>query len=140
MAAKSYSLDFGGYWRETNIGGMPKVSGVYCVYACTYSVSEKTVSIRKLVYIGEAANVNERVAEHEKWEDWRTHLKPGEVLCLSSAPVSSADRERVEAALIFHHKPPENEEFKDSFPFDSTTISTKGRNALLDKGFTVNRT
>jgi len=137
MAPKSYSLAFDGYWREPNISGIPDKSGVYCVYACTHNVTENTVSIRLLIYIGEAENANERIATHEKGPDWREHPRQGEELCFSFAPFGNLDRQRVEAALIFHHKPPENEEYRDSFSYDQTTISTSGRNALLSPMFTV---
>jgi excinuclease UvrABC nuclease subunit len=141
MASKSCSSKFEGYWLEKDIDGMPKASGVYCVYACTYYPPPKdTVSNRKLIYIGEAENVNERIAKHEKWKDWRKHLQKGEVLSFSFTPIESAERERVEAALIFNHKPPENSEYTDTFPFDETTISTSGRNKFLDDKFTVQRT
>jgi len=39
--------------------------------------------------------------------------------------------------MIFEHKPPENTEYVDSFPYDITTIVTAGRNALLRERFTV---
>jgi len=32
MAAQTYSIDFDGYWREPNKGGVPDKSGIYCVY------------------------------------------------------------------------------------------------------------
>jgi len=140
MAAKSYALEFAGYWREQNISGIPGKSGVYCVYACKYDPRAKQVWLHRLIYIGEADNVRQRVAGHEKRDDWRDHLNRGEELCFSFASVQSSDRQRVEAAMIFHHKPPVNEEYKHSFPFDSTTISTSGCNALLDEHFTVFRT
>jgi excinuclease UvrABC nuclease subunit len=140
MASNSYSLDFNGYWREENIGGIPKASGVYCVYACTYNAEAKTVSIRLLIYIGEAEDANDRIAKHEKWADWRKHLQRGEQLCFNFAPVESTERQRVEAALIFHYKPPENSEYRDTFPFDETTISTTGRNSFLSGTFTVRKT
>lgn len=137
MAPESYSSDFDGYWREENIAGIPKASGVYCVYACTHNPERNTVSIRLLIYVGEAEDVNDRIVKHEKWDDWRSHLQRGEQVCFNLAPLQSPDRERVEAALIFHHKPPENSEYKDSLPFDETTVSTSGKNKLLDSEFTV---
>ncbi len=140
MAAQSFSLTFDGYWREPNISGIPKKSGVYCVYACTHNVQASTVSLRLLIYIGEADDVSDRVANHEKRDRWRRQLKQGEELCFSFASVQASDRQRVEAALIFHHKPPVNDEYKDTFPFDTTTISTTGQNALLSASFTVHRT
>lgn len=139
MSAESYSLLFDGYWREPNIGGIPAESGVYCVYACKHNSQAGTVSIRQLIYIGESDDVKKRVAKHEKWDAWRGYLTQGEELCFSFAPVGTSDRERVEAALIFDRKPPENDEYKDSFPFDETTVSTSVRNELLAAKFTVTR-
>lgn len=39
--------------------------------------------------------------------------------------------------MIFKHKPPCNTEYVDSFPFDETTVRTKGENSLLSPDFTV---
>lgn len=140
MAAKTYSLKFDGYWREENIGGIPSKSGVYCVYECTYNSDTNQVSIHKLIYIGESEDVNDRIANQEKWDDWEKHVTFGNELCFSFSGVDSQNRNRVEAALIFEHKPPENVEYVDSFPFDTTTIYTSGANALLSTSFTAYRT
>jgi hypothetical protein len=51
-----------------------------------------------------------------------------------------ADRERAEAAMIFKHKPLCSTQFVDSFPCDTTTIMTSGKNALMHAQFTVTRT
>jgi excinuclease UvrABC nuclease subunit len=140
MAAQTYNIEFDGYWRDENKDGLPGKSGVYCVYSCVYNRSEKSVSIKKLIYIGEAGNVNSRVANHEKCNDWKSHLKSDEELCFSFGGISSTDRDRCEAALIFKHKPPENDEYVDSFPFDQTTMQLSGKTALLTTNFTVYRT
>jgi excinuclease UvrABC nuclease subunit len=141
MPSKSYSLNLEGYWLEKDIGRIPNASGTYCVYSCTYNPQPKdTVSIRLLIYVGGAENVNERIARHEKWTDWRKHLQKGEELCFSFARVEPTERERVEAAMTFNHKPPDNSNYKDRFPFDGTTISTSGHSKLLDKEFTVQKT
>lgn len=140
MTAQSYSIEFDGYWREANKGGVPSKSGIYCVYTCTYNKQEKTVSLNKLIYIGESGNVSTRIANHEKQEDWESHLKTGEVLCYSFGSVPSASRVRCEAAMIFKHKPPENTEYKNSFPFDQTSMNLSGKTAKLTSKFTVNRT
>ena len=101
MAAKSYSLDYDGYWRAPNISGLPANSGIYCVCACVHNVSVKTVTLRRLLYIGEAENVRNRIANHERWDDWVRELKAGEELCFNAALISpTADRERAEAAMI----------------------------------------
>ncbi len=140
MAKQSYDITYQGYWREPNKSGIPAESGVYTVYRATYDKTAKTVSLKQVLYIGESDNVKDRIAGHEKADDWKKHLKSGEVLCYAFAPVGATSRERVEAALIFKHKPPENTEYVDNFPFDETTVSTSGRNALLSSSFTVRRT
>ena len=140
MAAKTISIEFNGYWRDENKSGLPNKSGIYCVYECTHNVSQKTVTIHKLIYIGESENVKNRVANHEKYNDWLKHVRSGNGLCFSFGGVRSVDRNRSEAAMIFKHKPPENEEYRDSFPFDKTTMSLSGKTALLNTYFTVDRT
>jgi len=140
MAEKTITIEFDGYWRDKNKDSLPAKSGIYCVYECTHNVQEKTVSIHKLIYIGEAENVNSRVANHEKYGDWIKHVGKGNELCFSFGGVGSTDRSRAEAAMIFKHKPPENDEYVYSFPFDSTTISLSGKTALLNTHFKVNRT
>jgi hypothetical protein len=140
MAAKTISLAFDGYWRERNIGGIPPQSGVYVVYECTYNSQANTVDLKKVIYIGESEDVNGRVANHEKWPLWRRHCGASNEICFSFAPITSPDRQRAEAALIFKHKPPVNDDYKYSFPFDETTMSLSGKTALLTTNFTVRRT
>ena len=140
MAAQTFTIELDGYWREANKGSIPAKSGVYCVYSCVHNANEKTVSIKKLIYIGESEDVNDRVSAHEKLPDWKKHLKSGEVLCYSFGGVTATNRARCEAAIIFKHKPPENTEYVSSFPFDQTTMNLSGKTALLSTSFTVNRT
>jgi hypothetical protein len=141
MVAKSYGLDFDGYWREPNVGGLPAKSGIYCVYACTYDTATQTVDLKRLLYIGEAADVQGRVRNHECWSVWKKVLQAGQVICISAGMIAGeSDRQRAEAAMIFKHKPPCNTEYVDAFSFDSTTITVTGKAALLNTSFTVHRT
>ncbi len=141
MTAKTYTLTFDGYWREPNVDGLPAQSGIYGVYASTFNAQARTVALNRLVYIGEAANIKDRVSNHDRWTDWKRQLKSGEVLCVSAALISpDADRQRAEAAMIFKHKPPCNTEYVNAFPFDTTTVTTAGKNALMQSLFTVTRT
>ena len=138
MVAKSYDLEFDGYWRERNVAGIPAKSGIYGVYGATYNPDKDNVSLNRLLYIGEAGDVRDRLKNHEKWEKWRRQLRTGEELCFSVAPIApAADRERCEAAMIYAHKPPCNDEYVNNFPFDQTTITTRGCNALMRPQFTV---
>jgi hypothetical protein len=141
MSPKLYFLNFEGYWRENEISTIPKISGVYCVYTCTYNPESNLVSLRSLIYIGGADDVCDAVAESEKWPEWRKHLQQGEELCFNMAVVDPPEIPRVQAGLVFHHKPIENSEYLDSFPFEPTTvINTSGRNYSLDQLCVLNKT
>lgn len=136
---KRIELNFRGYWMEVNKNGIPDASGIYCVYACTYNAITDKVSIRELIYVGESDNIWNRISNHERLADWKKRLRSNETLCYSFAGFSENDRVRAEAAVIFHHKPPCNTEYRNSFQFDTTTVTTSGRNAMLDSGYTVSR-
>jgi len=138
--AKTISLDFEGYWREVNKGRVPAKSGIYLVYVCKHNEEKKTVSLDKLIYIGEAEDAQDRITNHEKWPEWRQCMPKGSQICFSFAGVTSEDRGRAEAALIYYHKPTCNTEYIDSFPFTDTTVESTGSCALLSSPITVNRT
>lgn len=140
MAEMTIKIDFEGYWRDVNSGGIPSASGVYSVYAATYDARKKTVDLKRLLYIGEAADVGDRVRNHERRADWTKQLRAGEVLCFSIGRVESTIRNRAEAALIFKHKPPLNTSCTEEFNYDRTTVSLSGKCALLTTYFTVERT
>ena len=139
MSEQSFNINFRGYWLESHIASIPSDPGIYCVYACSFNEKTKTVIINKLIYVGEADDLNQRIKNHEKWPDWRKALDFGEELCFSFAHFDSSNRTRVEAALIFKHKPSLNDDYKDSFPFDKTTILLSGATELLFQIFTVER-
>ena len=141
MSSKLYFLNFEGYWRENELSTIPNHSGVYCVYTCIYESQRNLVSLRSLIYIRGAEDVGASIAKPENWPDWRKHLREGEELCFSLAAVEPSELPRVEAGLIFHHKPPQDSEYQDSFPFEPTTvINTSGRNYQLDELCVVNKT
>jgi excinuclease UvrABC nuclease subunit len=140
MAEQSFQIKFDGYWRYQNKGGIPSESGIYCVYECAYNAQTKTVSLKKLIYIGEADNVQGRITNHEKYNDWEKLVCAGNELCFSFGSVPATSRVRCEAAMIFTHKPPANTEYKDSFPFDKTTMNLSGEITLLTNFFTLKRT
>ena len=132
-------LEFGGYKLEGGIPRLPTQSGIYCIYSCLFNKEADTVSLKKLLYIGESQDVNDRIKNHEKWKKWESKLSGNQEICISYALVSSSKRLRAEAALIYNHKPPVNTEYIDSFPFDDTYITTSGKNEFLEEDFTVER-
>ena len=136
MAEQTFSLIFDGYWLEVNKGAVPSGSGIYCVYACTHNESQG-VSVRRLLYIGEAADVRTNIANHESLLDWKQRLNKGETLCYSFAKYADPDRTRCAAALINRHQPPANTNYRDAFPFEKTSVNTTGANKSLENSFTV---
>jgi hypothetical protein len=138
MAEQIYNQKFNGYWREPNKEGLPSISGVYCVYECT-NVNARNLDIKRLIYIGESADIIDRIMNHEKLPLWQRYVRGGNELCYSYTQINSPDRYRVEAAFINHHKPTVNTEYVNSFPFDKTNILTSGQNMLLADYFEVNR-
>jgi len=139
--AVTINLDFDGYWREVNKSGIPARSGVYAVYVCKYNPPpQNTVTLDKLIYIGEAEDVNDRISNHEKWSEWRKEVPTGSEICFSFAGVTSPDRERAECALIYHHKPKCNDECKYEFPYEDTTVNSSGKHAFIESSITVRKT
>lgn len=107
MNSMTYPLNFQGYYTKS--ADLPDYSGIYCIYACTHDVHARTVSIRKLLYIGESEDIHDRVSNHERRKDWESKLRNGEVLCFNVAPISPEDdRKHAEVAMIYYHKPPCN--------------------------------
>lgn len=137
--AKTISLDFKGYRRDKNIDSMQNIAGIYLVYVCTPNDND-TITVHKLIYIGESEKVRDRIKNHEKRPEWKKHVGEGDELCYSRAPITNPDRERAEAALIFYRKPPVNDEYKDSFPFEETTVKSTGDCKFIPASFTVKKT
>ena len=140
MATQTFNIDIQGYWRDKNKSGIPKHSGVYFVYEGSYNPHNDKVTLHRLIYIGESEDVNDRIQNHEKYGEWKKYVSVGRELCFSTGEVAGIYRERVEAAFVFEHKPPVNTEYKNSFPFDQTTIVSTGMTRLLNTNFTVYQT
>ena len=137
MTATTISIEFFGYWRDERKAALPEQSGVFCVYECTSNATENTVTIHKLIYIGEADNVKSRVINHEKYADWLKYVRAGNQLCFSFGGAEAMDRARAVAAMIVVHKPLANVEYVDAFPFDWITVFLSGATAcLIESPFT----
>lgn len=137
MAERTFNQEFEGYWRAINAKYIPRVSGVYVVQSCIHNEKAGTVDLIKLIYIGEAEDLNDRILNHDKWKEWERHLKINEELCFNFTRIESAYRERVEAALINANQPPVNTEYKNAFPFDTTHVNSSERYSLLEQRITV---
>jgi excinuclease UvrABC nuclease subunit len=129
---KSYTVLFQGYRRDENTSSLPTYSGVYMVYRCVYDSQSNTVSLKELIYIGQAQNIHDRIANHDKRQVFERELRTGEELCYAYAEVPKKDLDIIENALVFSQKPRLNETLKDRFNHGSASFSFEGKNALLE--------
>ena len=137
---KTIELEFKGYKREVNKSGLECKAGIYCVYAGTYDRDNETVNPQILLYIGQSSNINERIGNdtHEHFKDWKEALRPRQILMYTRAFISdSEDRDRAEAALIYHCQPPINEECRNGFHYNDTKMVITGKHAHIDSSFVV---
>ena len=65
---EKYNILFRGYRRDCNRAGLPTYSGIYIVYRCTFNQEKQTVSLKELLYIGQAQNIRDRISGHDKRE------------------------------------------------------------------------
>jgi hypothetical protein len=137
--AKTITLHFEGYYTEKDLPLIDyRGSGIYAVYRGKQT-RPSYCELRELLYIGESEELSERLDEnHEHYFDWLTHLEDDEVLYFAITNVDSVDRERAEAALIYHHQQrlPCNSKGKKSFSYPETYISISGDCELLNTEFT----
>lgn len=133
MAIKTFNQEFKGYRLESDTDSLSTNSGVYGVYRCNYNKEKETVSLIQLIYIGKADNLNTRINKHEKWDDWKKYLKAKESICFCYTFIDKDNNERVEATLINSNQPPENTEYKKSFPFDKTIVNCSGNHQFIKK-------
>lgn len=109
MTTLPISAQFNGYWMEHRLAYLPEDPGVFVVHACRYDPGIDRVTLTKLLYIGEADNLVERIPAHEKFGEWRARCAEGDYLCFSFAKVADPTvRSRLSAALVEHHRPPVN--------------------------------
>jgi excinuclease UvrABC nuclease subunit len=95
--------------------------------------------LKALIYIGKADDLNDRINNHEDWDEWKNQLNDKEQICFCCSLIDTVNNERVEAALINSNQPPLNVEYKKAFPFDKTTVNCSGRHKFIKKVNIVNR-
>lgn len=126
-----YNITFDGYWRDINKNSLPSFGGIYFVYSCIYNKEPRTVTLKELLYIGKAINIHDRIANHERLDDFKKALKEDQELCYSCSSISPNDMDIVENALIFMQKPTLNDQLKDGFYHPDSEFSIEGKCALL---------
>lgn len=128
---KNYNVTFKGYRLETNVNTLPEYSGVYLAYRCVYNKETDNVSLKELVYIGQAENLRKRIQSHVSSNDLYDGCEEGEGICYAYASVSLTDLDIVENALIFAQQPRLNMLLKDKFNHESASFTIEGTCSLL---------
>jgi hypothetical protein len=136
----TFNINIVGYWREIHKAGLPTHSGIFFVYENKYNEGLGTVTLVRILYVGEADNVRTRITGHELQDKWKECINSGNEICYSTGSVPPGVRTRIKAAFIFKLQPELNSNFKDEFPYPQTTIIAAGKTNLLETTFTVEGT
>jgi hypothetical protein len=137
---KRIELLFVGFQRGDNVRAIPPISGIYVVTSGRSQVPGGAPLCSRILYIGEAENLWQRVTTHDLWSEWSRNVSTGEALYFYYAALGGEDLHRVEAALIFHHKPLLNTDYKWAFPFDETEVISSSMCILISPLVHVYRT
>jgi len=137
MNESTLVLDFKGYWTEQNLLEIPAETGVYCVYLYHDDGAVNEIIPRMLLYIGYAENVRERLASHEKHSQWKELSGYCQQLCYTFAKVSETELVSAGDAMIFRHKPPENNISKEWCFSRRTIVFCEGKTPFLYSLFEV---
>src|SRR5271169_5494035 len=137
MATKEFQINVEGYWHEHNKSELPIKSGIYCVYSCTHDGNPREVEASRLIYVGSAENVNEKIAKAEDLSQWKSYLSDGELLGYTFGAVDSSFIERCADAIAFIHRPPANNGHLIKFNFEATLIVLSGITPFLRTTFLV---
>ena len=92
-------------WHIGQSRDFPTSSGIYCVFSKLKG---------KLIYIGQASNLRDRIQDHERWGDFERH-RDGPYLATTYAKLGSSHLDDVEGRLIKINNPPENKVIPASY-------------------------
>jgi len=126
-----YDIDFKGYWRDEMVSTMPTYSGIYFVYRCTYNSDQDVVSLKELIYVGQADNLKKRICDHRSHERFQKQLLAGETLCYSCAKVDKEDIAIVHRALLLMQQPVLNRLTASDIKFGRAEFHLTGRCELV---------
>lgn len=141
-SVREISVNFEGYWPESDFQHVPNYMGIYCIFAAGHPIVP-----RKFLYIGKGDNIFKRVNpphQHHAYECWKVHLKQNESIACSTAQVAEVipkgfvhtDLQVVERALIHKYEPPCNKRF-EWLEADETKLFFSGKIDLLDSQITL---
>lgn len=129
-----YTINIVGLFEDATIGSISNDQGIYFVYSGFQN------QLKVLIYIGETDDIRDRISAHEKKNNCKKHLNHEEKLYYAYSDTKNFDastRRYICAALIFTHKPPENLDYVDNYPFSPINIIIPNEKYLLKTNFIV---
>lgn len=134
-ATETFCLTLHGYWRNTSLETYPSYPGVFFVFEAKKNYGR--VIPLKLLYVGEAEDVGKEISGLLEENNMLKHyIREANTVCFITAQVPE-QRERVQAAYVYAHKPPANRRYKYVFPFHPTRIASQGVLTFMKDDFTV---
>lgn len=131
------NINIEGYWREKHRTGITSLPGIFFVYESKHNPATDTISLFRVIYVGEADNVRERINAHPLYSSWKNFVHDGNELSFATAYVDGKKRTQAKAGFIFHLKPLANTNYKDVFPFEKTVITVSGKTNLISTSFEI---
>ncbi|MCK9204770.1 MAG: hypothetical protein M0P58_10120 [Bacteroidales bacterium] len=128
-----------GYWREKDRINLPESPGVFFVYEASFHSSDETVDLLQLIYIGSASNIRSRILQPEVTAWWKEFVSVDHELCFACAEMGNTNQERVKSAYNISQCPPAFCNTNQEFSFDTTTLVSTGKTALLPSVITVRK-
>lgn len=133
---REFILEFKGYYSLKIPHLIDDVPGIYCIFDCDCDSNIKCVP-RSLLYIGKAADIQQRIVNHERKSDWDEAYKSGQPYLALAVIKNRIDREICEAVMIFKNKPRLNERSTKKCPYNGTAIQVTGCTECLCTCFSV---
>lgn len=75
-------------------------------FACVYAIVQVTNYGRKIIYVGQTDNINQRFSNHQKKDCWRKHVKSNALYVYKED--NQNNRLLIESLIIQQYNPPCN--------------------------------
>lgn len=99
MKVGKISLVMHGWFKEAKTSGLPDETGLYLVFG-GIPLENGNAHIKHLIYIGQAQDIKDRIADHEKKPKFKDKLAEGESLYYYCVYLKNKDLDESEGAMI----------------------------------------
>ena len=140
MSEQNIIVDIHGYWRETEKINLHHHGGIFFVYEAHHYLMDNTIDLLRLLFIEEVEDLQTNFRNQERFGHLKEFLSPTNELCFATAFVAEQFRTRATLAYILTHLPPANTNRLSHFPYETTTIISTGKTALLQPVITIKKT